>query len=313
MTSILIALAARYIANTSDMFIDTQYMGNPPISLNSAGRFTSPNTVINEFSPNSNKRQKVTSVSKEAAAEPRVVYLDLEYGVHAAKLILSVRDAVLHRWEETSLARKWRRQQLYEHHTGDAMVDTSNCNNEVDAAQEHNQIERAIASCLGRIHVIQPRDFTYLSLVATIESLSKRLDDDKRALGDIQQPPTLLIIDSISTLDACTRAQEGLPTVSGSVGGSGLSERNEFYRQLTRLQDEHEVVIMSSSKRVHSNEGDSSGSIWDKMVTHRLGLHHVADGTDEQREGYDFVATLKNTQGNASVFPYSVTNCGVHS
>ncbi|KAL7514925.1 hypothetical protein ACHAXN_013059 [Cyclotella atomus] len=312
MTSILIASAARYVANTSNIFINIQDLSNPSINFKTAGRFISPYTVINDFSPNSNKQQKMTPTLK-TTAEPRVVYLDLEHGVHATKLILSVRDAVLHRWEETSLARKWRRQQLDVHRTSDGMLGTSNCSYEVDAAKEHHQIERAISSCLGRIHVIQPRDFTYLSLVATIESLSKRLDDDKRALDDAQQPPMLLVIDSISTLDACTRAQEGLPTVSGSAGGSGLSERNEFYRQLTRLHDEHEVVIMGSSKRVHSNEGDCSGSIWDKMVTHRLGLHHVADGTEEQRKGYDFVATVKNIQGDASVFPYSVTNSGVHS
>ena len=108
-----------------------------------------------------------------------------------------------------------------------------------------------------------------------------------------QQPPTLLIIDSLSTLDACTKAQESLPTISGSTGGSGLSERNEFYRQLVRLRDEHEVAIISSSKRMHANDSEGA-SIWDKMATHRVTLHHVAEGTDEQRKGFDFVATVKS-------------------
>ena len=40
--------------------------------------------------------------------------------------------------------------------------------------EEQRQIEHAIASCLGRINVAQPRDFTYLSLVATIEALRRQ-------------------------------------------------------------------------------------------------------------------------------------------
>lgn len=232
--------------------------------------------------------------------------------MHTLKLILSVREAVLHRWEESSLARKWRRQQQH----GSSAKDTHSIPNaeEVDVIQEQCQIESAIASCLGRIHIIQPRDFTYLSLVATIESLNRRLDDDKlhdkSVNSTVQQPPTLLIIDSLSTLDACTKAQESLPTVSGDSGGSGLSERNEFYRQLQRLREDHEVAIMGS-RRMTANETDSSGSVWDKMVTHRVGLHHVADGTEEQRKGFDFVATVKN-EGDG-VFPYSVTNSGINS
>jgi hypothetical protein len=90
-----------------------------------------------------------------------------------------------------------------------------------------------------------------------------------------------------------TKAQESLPTISGSTGGSGLSERNEFYRQLVRLRDEHEVAIIGSSKRMHANDSEGA-SIWDKMATHRVTLHHVAEGTGEQRKGCDFVVTVKS-------------------
>jgi hypothetical protein len=46
-------------------------------------------------------------------------------------------------------------------------------------------------------------------------------------------------------------------------------------------------------------------SIWDKMA--------VAEGTDEQRKGFDFVATVKSNNGDSSVFPYSVTSGGITS
>ncbi len=87
------------------------------------------------------------------------------------KLILSVSEAVLCRWEETSLARKWRNQQLSTKKTnnGDPGLTIGHNAGEVRDTEEQLLSERAIALCLGRIHIIQPRDFTYLSLVAAIE------------------------------------------------------------------------------------------------------------------------------------------------
>ena len=277
-----------------------------------------------------------------ATKEPRVVILDLEHGIHTMKLILSLREAVLRRWEETSLARKWKWQQHHhlnkkqtEGHCNNNNINNDNANDEIDAIWEQQHIERIIASCLGRMHIVQPRDFTYLSLVATIESLNKRLEDDKllhrassntNSNADVmqqssqQQPPTMLLIDSLSTLDACTKAQEGLPSITGSStgSGSGLSERHQFYSQLGRLRDEHEVFIMGSLRKVQNEENSAgtTGSLWDKMVTHRVGLFSVVDGTEEQRRGFDFVATVKNSQGvetTSSLFPYSVTNSGIQS
>ena len=51
------------------------------------------------------------SSSSSSVLEPRVVILDLEKGVHAVKLILSVREAVLRRWDETAAARQWKKDQ----------------------------------------------------------------------------------------------------------------------------------------------------------------------------------------------------------
>ena len=211
---------------------------------------------------------------------------------------------------------------------------------------EQRQIEHAIASCLGRINIVQPRDFTYLSLVATIEALGQSLDEERAVdnpakTGSIKQPspsftntteqhrqqaPTLIMIDSLTTLDETTRYLESLSTAGGSSrssSGSGLSDRNEFYRQLLRLREEHEVTIIATSRCVPSTNNrlnnDSRvgkrgvSSLWDKMVSHRVSLHHAIEGTQEDQAGYDFVATLNvndNREG-PNVFPYSVTAGGV--
>jgi hypothetical protein len=45
---------------------------------------------------------------------------------------------------------------------------------------EQRQIELAIASCLARINIVQPRDVTYLSLLATLEELRHSLDEERR-------------------------------------------------------------------------------------------------------------------------------------
>ena len=202
---------------------------------------------------------------------------------------------------------------------------------------EQRQIELAITSCLGRINIVQPRDFTYLSLVATIEALGHSLDKERGLLDDNnsspkksrsvdkqnqqQQPPTLIMIDSFTTLDASTRHLESLPTSSTSSGNkssgsnTGLSERNEFYRQLIRLREEHEVAIIATSRSIPStnNSGSSKrggATLFDKMVSHKLTLHHVVQGTREDQKGYDFVATL-NKEDAGGVYPYSVTAGGV--
>jgi len=352
MTSILLAVAARYVASTSKMFLGTgfandshdQYRGGSPGGC-----------------PRPTKRRKQNdNHTSSSVTEPRVVILDLEKGIHPVKLILAIREAVLRRWDETAAAREWKRDQTKLWNldgageaVSDKYVDKSN-----DTVEEQDQINLAITSCLGRIHVVQPRDFTYLSLVATVEVLRQSLDEeralknptaeakkqpcsqfghphkhDKHPFSNVdkqQEPPTLILIDSLSTLDESTRFQESLPTTSGSnysSGGSGLSDRNEFYRQLTRLREDHETAIIAASRFVPSmnnkaNDQAARGvpggkrggnSLFDKMVSHRISLHHVVEGTSEDRVGYDFVATLnaKNNQEGARIFPYTVAAGGI--
>ncbi|KAL7541187.1 hypothetical protein ACHAXR_012939 [Thalassiosira sp. AJA248-18] len=347
MTSILLAVAARYVASTSNIFIDSG------CNADCNGNSTMPATHDTaNTSTRSTKRRKRSDYSLPSATEPRVVILDLEKGIHPVKLILSVREAVVRRWEETAKAREWKRAQenLWNPDGAGASGDDDYNDTSNSTMKEQLQIEHAISSCLGRIHVVQPRDFTYLSLVATLESLRQSLDKEKvlnnpktnnlkkhptsqfghphssynNATKQQEQPPTLILIDSLTTLEASTRFQESLPSTSRGInrssGGSGLSDRNEFYRQLIRLREEHEIAILGASRCAPSannrandqasrgapgGKRGSNSSLWDKMVSHRVTLHHVVDGTAESTE-YDFVASTGD-----SVFPYSVTAGGI--
>mmetsp|Transcript_33572 Transcript_33572/g.67803 ORF Transcript_33572/g.67803 Transcript_33572/m.67803 type:complete len:311 (-) Transcript_33572:369-1301(-) len=276
--------------------------------------------------------------------EPKAVILDLEHGIHTDKLILTVKEAVIRRWEETSAARHWmaKHQQIWSDGNkriengmdGDIGLSKESCDYTVN---EQQQIDMAIAYCLGRMHIIQPRDFTYLNLVATLESLRQSLQNDqiqreniRNTTNHLNAPPTLLLIDSLTTLDEFTRVQEGLPTSRSSSNrsrGSGLSEKNEFYRQLVRLREEHNVMIVAASKNILGSSivydgvrrdkglrrNRTRGDAWDKLVTHCVALHHIADGTMEDRNGYDFVATLSanDQNGDTNIFPYAVTAGGI--
>jgi hypothetical protein len=299
------------------------------------------------------------------ATEPRVVILDVEKGVHAVKLILSVREAVLRRWEETASARRWKRKYdetwpLYGAEAGQSGTRSDNYGDEGNRRDNFNstvieqrQIELAISSCLGRINIVQPRDFTYLGLVATIEALRHGLDTEKvakqsttgsgasihsssqqfhirggnikppsydmNAASQSQEAPTLIMIDSLTTLDTLTRFLENLHATAGRSCGSsssGLSDRNEFYRQLARLRNDHDVAIIGTSRCVQTVNGrtsNSSSSLWERMVSHRVNLHHVVEGSQEDKAGYDCVATLNVNDkcGDGCIFPYSVVSGGI--
>ncbi|KAL7551292.1 hypothetical protein ACHAWF_014474 [Thalassiosira exigua] len=356
MTSILLAVAARYVASTSNIFLGK---GCTPYGHRFCGGSSVANAyeskIASEECPQRQKRKNCSrNEEKTSVQEPQVVILDVEKGVHAVNLVLFVREAVLRRWEETHAARQWQIHQ--EKHLELESVErgtkasSSRGDSSDNAMEEQRQIELAIACCLGRIHVVQPRDFTYLNLVATLEALSQSLDEAKctidrtepknkpsqqfgRLVNDAkpslahvsgqEQPPTLILIDSLTTLDASTRFQESLPTNSGrgrSFGGSGLSDRNEFYRQLMRIREDHEVVILGASRCAPNDKGCGAlrgklGGLWGKMVSHRITLHRVAEGTQEDQVGYDFVATLDKDvdQEGPSVFPYSVSAGGIRS
>lgn len=308
MTSILLAVAARYVASTSNIFLDTQ------CTVGSHGDHTS--------GPTSHPAHKTWPAYPTVSVnEPHVVILDLEKGIHVSKLIFSIREAVARRWEETAVAREWKREQESQSNLNKDGKDTAQEHVDTPAkVDEQHQLELAIVSCLSRIHLVQPRDFTYLSLIATIEALRQTLDDQRlqqKPKARQQEPPTLILIDSLTTLDESTRFQETLGS-NQSSGSSGLSDRNEFYRQLIRLREEHEIIILGTSRsapsRAKQGKKWDSNSLWDKMVSHRIFVHRAAQGTCEDRAGYAFVATLNlNDKEGTRVFPYSVTAGGIFS
>ena len=336
----MIAAAARYVACTSNIFLETECEGSVSSSTSDLTPQKNTTTLLEGQTPRSAKRRKLAS-SSPSVIEPRVVILDLEKGIHAVKLILSVREAVLRRWDETAAARQWKREQAKLWKLNATTDKSSPREEEMSTTMnEQRQIELAITSCLGRINIVQPRDFTYLSLVASIEALGHSLDKERGLLDDNnsspkkssspqksrsvgkhnqQQPPTLIMIDSLTTLDASTRHLESLPTSSTTSGSkssgsnTGLSERNEFYRQLIRLREEHEVAIIATSRSLPSANNSKRGgaTLFDKMISHRVAFHRVVNGTREDQAGYDFVATL-NKEDAGGVYPYSVTAAGVY-
>jgi len=262
-TTTLVAIAARYVASTTKSFF-RDLVDCEAKSATADGE--------GELNHRPSKRQRKhgnVSQTTETVIEPRIVILDIDYCVDPIKLMLAVREAVLRRFHETSVARKWIRELKANNNANGDVIGTMTTREEDSEAHRYDElsarekkiIERTIASCLGRINIVQPRDFTYLSLVATLEGLRQSLDHE-RTRNNQKQAPTLMMIDSMSTLDASTQFQESLPA-KGSH--SGLSDRNEFYRQLIRLRDSHEVAIIGTSVTTAGR-----CSIWDKIVTHRV-------------------------------------------
>jgi len=358
MTSIMLAVAARYVVSTSQLFVSEMEEDD-----------CHQPTSVKRWKQNDNNNNN-NNESGLLVTEPKVVILDIELGLHIEKLVNCVKEAVLRRWEETAPARRWKSEHDKKWDVDDDGVGGDEYQNTII---EQRQIELAIASCLGRINIVQPRDFTYLSLVATIELLRQALDKEKADVtkketvttsssgivnatskppssshqfdfrvkksssssftnATTTQPPavapTLVLIDSLTTLDETTRYLEGLPTTtmtaSGntcrSSSGSGLSDRNSFYRQLMRLREAHDVTILAAAKTyttVNGRTSSSSGSLWDKMVSHRVSLHHAVEGTPEDQAGFEFVAILNNMNGkypeNECVYPYSITAGGIAS
>mmetsp|Transcript_6624 Transcript_6624/g.10106 ORF Transcript_6624/g.10106 Transcript_6624/m.10106 type:complete len:470 (+) Transcript_6624:59-1468(+) len=265
-TTTLVAIAARYVASTTNSFFYDL--------LECEAKSTATGEVgdLNQRPSKRQRRHGKNSQSSQSVIEPRVVILDIDHCVNPIKLMLTVREAVLRRFHETSAARKWVRELKANNNAqGGNARGTTNMEEDPEAqlydelsAREKKMIERTITSCLGRINIVQPRDFTYLSLVATLEGLRQSLDHEKKD-NNQKQAPTLIMVDSMSTLDSSTQFQESLPAAKGSY--SGLSDRNEFFRQLIRLRDAHEVAIIGTSLTTAGR-----CRIWEKIVTHRVSI-----------------------------------------
>lgn len=263
-TTTLVAIAARYVASTTNSFFHDLLECEATKSTTADGEGD-----VNHRPLKRQRRQgNYITQTNQSMIEPRVVILDIDLCINPIKLMLAVREAVLRRFHETSVARKWIRELRANKNTQENAANSTSTEEDSEAqlydelsTREKEMIERTIVSCLGRINIVQPRDFTYLSLVATLEGLRQSLDNEKKD-NNQKQAPTLVMIDSMSTLDSATQFQESLPAAKGS------SDRNEFFRQLIRLRDSsHEVAIIGTSLT-------TSGrcSIWEKMVTHRVSI-----------------------------------------
>ena len=262
-TTTLVAIAARYVASTTNSFFCEVFEADLPKKTD-----FDIDQEHHQRPPKRLRRQESNYVqTSKPLNEPRVVILDIDLCMDPIKLMLAIRAAVLRRFYETSTARAWIRDLSANNSAAGSSTVTNkeqeaHLHDDLLSSREQKLIESAIATCLGRINVVQPRDFSYLSLVATLEGLRQSLDHNKHDNRQ-KQPPTLIMIDSISTLDSLTQFQESLPAANGSH--SGLSDRNEFFRQLIRLCDSHAVAIIGTSLT-------TSGrcSIWEKMITHRV-------------------------------------------
>ena len=263
-TTTLVAIAARYVASTTNSFFHDLLECEATKSTIADGE----GDVNHRPLKRQHRQGNNIMQTNQSMIEPRVVILDIDLCINPIKLMLAVREAVLRRFHETSVARKWIRELRANKNTQEDAANSTSMEEDSEAqlydelsTREKEMIERTIVSCLGRINIVQPRDFTYLSLVATLEGLRQSLDNEKKD-NNQKQAPTLVMIDSMSTLDAATQFQESLPAAKGS------SDRNEFFRQLIRLRDSsHEVAIIGTSLTTAGR-----CSIWEKMVTHRVSI-----------------------------------------
>ena len=218
------------------------------------------------------------------------------------------------------------------------VIDDMNINNNDNL--EYITIDQKVLTALDRIQIIRPTDVAN-GYVATLECLHQTIQKMHHGSGEegevketdvddgenIPQsstspsssphPPILLLMDSaISAFDATDKMYESIC--------QGLSGRNEFVRQLKRLQLSHDIILVATrtirgntthttngSNSTSSNKGSSyhpspqpppSSSFhatnlsncdgWNKMVTSRITLRKVLVGSKEEENGYGFVALM---------------------
>ena len=90
--------------------------------------------------------------------------------------------------------------------------------------------------------------------------------------------------------------------------GTGLSGRNEFYRQLQRLRAAHPVAVVATatgaaSTAVAGGGTDNIVTPWSKMVTARVGLERreaTAAPAGEKSGGYEYKALVPCAAGTTA-------------
>jgi len=260
------------------------------------------------------------------AASPSVVILDSDLNIHPTVLVAAVRAAVLRRWGESTDVRQLleeKRTRSNDDDNGGAPGSTGPTPN-ANAAndEEWRRIQSEIYSALSRIHIVKINsgEGLFADAIPVLESLRHSLDlaaeqcdlaGSRTASGGLcggnrpisAAPPTLLIIDSLTSSERRSQRLEAL--------GSGLSGQNDFYRQLNRLRAAHPVAVVGTSTGTAASMVGGSGSaagtggrdsnLWSKMVTARVGLDRKnvtaenASSSSSGVGGYDYQALVPCT------------------
>jgi hypothetical protein len=251
-----------------------------------------------------------------------VVILDSDLDVHPTALVAAVRSAVLRRWGETGAARRSldeRRRARAEGADGDGANEekredttndaTSSTRTANDRNEEWRRIQSTIRDALGRIHVVRTAsgEGLFADGIPALESLRRSLDlasasaataAGGSASASSAAPPTLLLIDSLTSSD---RRDQRLEAV-----GTGLSGRNEFYRQLRRLRAAHPVAVVATATGAASTVVTGAGTDvvtpWSKMVTARVGLERreTTAAAGEKSGGYEYKALVPCAAGTTA-------------
>ncbi len=344
-TTLITTMAANYVANTAvGCYLDVDDeddddawagygLGVAPTA--SSANSSSVNSADSSASSTNTKKRKESTSStsaatarvastSNAATPPAVVILDSDLDVHPTALVAAVRSAVLRRWGETGAARrlleerrrkKRRRdgddddanEEKREDTTNDATSSTRTATDERN--EEWRRIQSTIRDALGRIHVVRTASGQGLFSdgIPALESLRRSLDlasasaataAGGSASASSAAPPTLLLIDSLTSSD---RRDQRLEAV-----GTGLSGRNEFYRQLRRLRAAHPVAVVATATGAASTVVTGAGTDvvtpWSKMVTARVGLERreSAAAAGEKSGGYEYKALVPCAAGNAA-------------
>ena len=189
--------------------------------------------------------------------------------------------------------------------------------------EEWRRIQSEIYSALSRIHIVKLNsgEGLYADAIPVLESLRHSLDlaaeqcdrigSTSGSIGGGNRPtsaapPTLLIIDSLTSSERRSQRLEAL--------GSGLSGQNDFYRQLNRLLAAHPVSVVGTSTGSAATMVAGSGNTgvtggrdsnpWSKMVTARVGLDRKDVATENASSGagatgYDYQALVPVSSASA--------------
>lgn len=229
-----------------------------------------------------------------------IVIFDPEHAIDLEELASLVRVAILKRWNNTSELRQFFYRHSFEIGSQILVEPIAECYEQ--HGMEFKTIEEDIQFALGRIHIVRPKDISN-GYVTALESLQESLTNEYIA-NQQGNPPALLLFDSmLSAFQMTSKMLESLPN------GNGLSGLNDFMRQLKKLTNNHEIMIMST----RTCTGDVSTQLrsnvdgWNKIVTHRLAIAKSSSGSREQKEGYDFVAMF-GQDGNkqSTLLPFGV-------